>query len=174
MKLPEIKKKKFTLRPFKESDVDFLQERMNNEEVVRNMSLINYPYTKKDAEEWVEKNLKTYQQKKPEMINFVIDISGELVGSVGFSNFKSHKAELGYWLAKDFWGKGIMTEATKEVSRFGFNELGLVRIYGYVFLRNTGSIRVLEKAGYEKEGLLKKYTEKNGKHIDAYIYARVK
>ena len=110
-------------------------------------------------------------------VNWAIRRSdGFLVGGIGFHDFelgKSHKAELGYWLAKSYWGQGIMTQAVDAVARFGFQEFGLLRITANVFHFNIGSARVLEKAGFQLEGYLRKHYKKDGKIFDGKLYAKV-
>jgi len=170
-----LKGEKFILRLFKKSDAKALAKNGNNKEVYNNTLRIPHPYTLKDAREWIEKNIREDKNKERKMINFVIDIDGELVGSIGFSGIeKEHKAELGYWLGEDYWGKGIITEAIKIVEKYGFRELGLKRIQAQVFAFNKGSARVLEKNNYKLEGILRKDVKKDGKYIDAYVYSKVK
>ena len=169
-----IRSKHFILRPFKRGDEASLAENINNKKIYRNTLLIPYPYTLKDAKEWIAKNLKNLKKEKATMVNFVIDIRGEVAGSVGFSKIEGHKAEIGYWLGKKYWGQGIMTEAVKLATKFGFEKLKLKRIYAYVFPWNKASMRVLEKAGYKLEGVLKKHVEKDNKFVDDYLFAKVR
>jgi len=169
-----IKSKNFILRPFRKGDEKSLAENINNKKIYRNTLVIPYPYTLKDAREWVTKNLKEARKKKPKEINFVIDINGEAAGSIGFSKIQEHKAEIGYWLAEKYWGKGIMPQAVKLITKFGFEKLKLRRIYAKVFFFNKPSMRVLEKAGYKFEGILRKNVMKDGKFIDNHIFAKVK
>jgi len=106
------------------------------------------------------------------MMNFVIDIKGEVAGSVGFNKIEGYKAEVGYWLARKYWGRGIMTKAVKLVTQFGFKKLKLRRIYAFVFTSNKASMNVLKKAGFKIEGLLKKNAKKGGKFLDDYLFAK--
>jgi len=172
--IPIIKSEEFILRPFRRGDEKLLAGNINNKKINRNTSNIPYPYTLKDAKDWINKNLKEAKKKTPAMINFVIDIDGDVAGSVGFSNITEFKAEIGYWLAQKYWGRGIMTKAVKLVTKFGFDELKLKRIYAFVFSFNKASMRVLEKAGYKFEGILRKHVKKDGKFLDYYLFAKVK
>ncbi len=174
MKIPVIESKQFILRPFKQKDAQSLKKYINNEKIYKNTLHIPYPYTIKDARKWLKKVLKQRKKKNPNQINFAIDMDSQVVGSIGLKEIEGHKAELGYWLAEKHWGKGIMTEAVKIVTNFGFDKLGLRRIYAYVFTFNKGSIRVLEKAGYKQEGILKKHVKKEDKFMDDYLFAKVK
>ena len=82
-----------------------------------------------------------------------------------------HSAEIGYWLGKPFWGHGIMTCAAKAVTAYGFQTLGLMRIDAYARADNDTSARVLEKAGYQREGLLRKVALKEGEPVDYLLFA---
>ncbi len=169
-----IRSKRFILRPFRRGDEESLAENINNKKIYRNTFCIPYSYTSKDAREWITKNLKEMKNKKPKEINFVIDINSEVAGSIGFSKIEGHKAEIGYWLAEKYWGRGIMTQAVKLITKFGFEKLKLRRIYAYVFFFNKTSMRVLEKAGYKFEGILRKNVIKDSKLIDDYLFAKVR
>ncbi|MBU4193717.1 MAG: GNAT family N-acetyltransferase [Actinobacteria bacterium] len=169
------KAKRFTIRTYRKSDAPSLAKNINNKTI--NAALGNevpYPYSLNDARSFIEKTMKEARRKKPDNLSFVIDIDGEVAGAVGFGSIAGHKAELGYWLAEKHWGRGITPEAVKLITRFGFNELGFHRVYARVFPFNKSSMLVLEKAGYSKEGYLRKEYMKNGKLMDSYIYAKVR
>ena len=170
--MPVIKTKKFILRPFKKGDEFSLAKNINNKEVHRDTLNIPYPYSLKDARAWLKKCFKEIKNK--EKIKFAIDIKGEVIGSVGFTKIEDHKAEIGYWLAKRYWRQGIMSEAVKLTTQYGFEKLKLKRIYAYIFPFNKASIKVLQKAGFKKEGLLKKNVKKNGRFYDDYVFAKIK
>ncbi len=121
---------------------------------------IPFPYGEADAEWWVN-HVAEETKKQGRSVNWCIRREdGYVVGGIGFHEFelgKSHKAELGYWLAKPYWSKGIMTEAVKLISEFAFKELGLARVTANVFHFNVGSARVLENAGFQCEGYLRQH-----------------
>jgi RimJ/RimL family protein N-acetyltransferase len=170
-----IKSKYFLLRPFKKGDEYSLAKNINNKKIYRNLNLsIPYPYTLKDAKDWINKNLKEVKKRKPTMINFVIDIQGEVIGSICFYKIENHKDQLGYWLAEKYWNQGIMTEAVKLITKFGFEKLKLKRIEAFVFTFNKASKRVLEKAGYKLEGILRKNSKKDNKFFDDYLFAKIR
>lgn len=177
MKPPTIRTDKFILRSFKKGDEKSLKKNINNRKISRNTLAVPYPYTFKNAVDWVSRNLKEIKKKNPGMLNFVIEIEGEVAGSVGFHDINDFKAELGYWLAEKYWGRGIMTEAVKMVTKFAFGKLGLTRIYARVPSFNRGSMRVLEKAGYKFEGVLRKNVcvKRGGskRFVDDHIFAKV-
>lgn len=167
-----LKNKNFTLRPFRKGDEISLARNINDKLIIRNTLAIPYPYTLKNAKDWIIKSLKEAKKKKPQIVNFVIDINGEVAGSVSFNKIKGHKAEMGYWLSIKYWNKGIMTKAVKMMTQFGFKKLGLKRIYAFVFTFNGASVKVLEKSGYKFEGILKKNTKKGKKFFDNYLFAK--
>ena len=82
-------------------------------------------------------------------------------------------AEIGYWLGQQYWGRGIVTEALKLVTEYAFQTQNLLRLFALPFANNTGSIRVLEKAGYEREGLLRRSSVKFGEPRDQLLYSRI-
>jgi RimJ/RimL family protein N-acetyltransferase len=104
-----IKTKQFTLRSFRKSDMESLMKHINDKEIARNLLSVPYPYTKKDAYEWLQSVRNMARRKIPTSISFAIEIDGECAGGVGLSKIYGHKAEIGYWLGRAFWGKGIMT-----------------------------------------------------------------
>ena len=138
---------------------------------------IPYPYTEKDANWWIN-HISEETQKQGKSVNWAIRRQdGYLVGGIGYHGLevgKTHKAELGYWLCKPYWGKGLMTQAVKKVVEFGLEELGLIRITAHIFDFNTGSARVLEKSGFQLEGHLRKNYKKDGKIFDGKLYAKVR
>lgn len=138
---------------------------------------IPYPYAETDADWWIN-HVAEETKKQGRSVNWALRKNdGLLVGGIGFHGLelgKTHRAEIGYWLAKPFWGQGIMTKAVELVSDFAFKELGLVRITANVFLFNQGSSRVLEKAGFQLECILRKHYKKDDKIFDGKLYAKVK
>jgi ribosomal-protein-alanine N-acetyltransferase len=97
----------------------------------------------------------------------------ELIGTVGFNlwNQKHKRAEIGYELHPQHWGQGYASEAAAAVMAYGFNNLQLIRIGAVVFLENQASQHVLEKLGFQKEGVLKNYMYQNGKAHDTFVYS---
>ena len=160
---------------YRKSDAVSLAKNINDKGIERNTLTIPHPYKLKDAKQWLKGVLKDNSKKKPERIHFVIDIKNGVAGCVALSKIiYDHKASIGYWLARPYWGQGIMTSAVKVVTDFGFKKLGLKRIDARVFYYNKASKRVLEKSGYKFEGLLKKIGKKGNKYIDEYLFAKVK
>ncbi|MGH9880451.1 MAG: GNAT family N-acetyltransferase, partial [Pyrinomonadaceae bacterium] len=87
---------------------------------------------------------------------------------------RAHRVEFGYWLARPYWGQGIMTDAVRVFVRYAFSELGLLRLTAHVFESNIASARVLEKNGFKLEGHLREHFIKDGKLIDVRFYGLLK
>ena len=128
-----------------------------------------HPYTRADAEDWIA----LQSGRDPTTVFAVCDTEGP-IGAIGLETREAdyrHSAEIGYWLGKPFWGRGIMTTAAKAVTAYGFETLGLMRIDTHVKAGNGASARVLEKAGYQREGLLRKVMLKEGAPVDHLLFA---
>jgi len=100
-----------------------------------------------------------------------------LIGASRFDTSQagqSHRAEIGYWLAKPYWGQGIMTAVVRTACAFAFAEFGLVKIMAQVFAGNGASAKVLEKCGFQQEGYLRKHYLKDGNYVDAKLFALLK
>ena len=103
----------------------------------------------------------------------VCDAAGP-IGGMGLTTRQGdlrHSAEIGYWLGRPFWGRGIATAAVKVLTAYGFETLGLIRIDARVRTGNAASVRVLEKVGYQREGLLRRAALKDGVPVDNLLYA---
>jgi RimJ/RimL family protein N-acetyltransferase len=106
-----------------------------------------------------------------------IVIDGEAVGGTGIrlgSDFERHSAEIGYWLGRAYWGRGIATEALKLTTAFTFATFDLVRLFATAMTTNLASCRVLEKAGYTLEGVMRKSAFKGGAFVDRTLYSKLR
>lgn len=161
------------LSEFQPSDKDALVNYLNDRDIYERTLRIPFPYTEADADEWLALAAKiTRQQGQP--IQWAIRSPDDaLIGGCGFEGIqvgKSHRAEVGYWLAKPYWGQGIMTAVVQRVCQHAFEEFGLAKITAHVFSHNPASARVLEKCGFQEEGLLRKHFLKDGQSIDARLF----
>jgi len=162
------------LTEFRQSDRDALVEHLSNKEVYKRTLRIPFPYTADDADNWLATVSEKADQPSRWAIRNQIDL---LIGGVGFDDLilgQSHRAEIGYWLAQPYWGRGIMPAAVRAVCRHAFETLGLVKITGHVFSFNDASARVLEKCGFQLEGYLRKHFVKDGQFLDAKAYGLVR
>jgi len=168
----ELRLKSSIIREWRRKDADDILVHANDKEVWRNLTdRFPFPYTKRDALDWIDFNLNS----RPPM-NFAIEIEGLAVGGIGIGirdDVRRRSAEIGYWLGRKYWGQGIITEALQAFTDYAFKNFDLCRLEASVFEWNPASMRVLEKAGYEKEARLKKAATKDGQTIDLVIYAKV-
>ena len=112
----------------------------------------------------------------PEPSNLAIDVDGEAIGAIGYVpgvDVERFSAEIGYWLGESYWGRGIATEALQLVTAHVFDAFNMLRLFALPFADNAGSIRVLEKAGYAREAVLRSSSGKYGQPRDQLLYARV-
>ena len=128
------------------------------------------PYTEKDAESWLG-YVKENEGKNGVFREILID--GIPSGSISIerkADVCRNDGEIGYFLLKEYWSKGIVTEAVRKISAIAFDELSLLRISGTVYAVNTASCRVLEKNGFQREGVLRHGALKNGTVYDLAVY----
>jgi [ribosomal protein S5]-alanine N-acetyltransferase len=166
---------KISLSPLRLTDIDKLVKYLNDTEIYNNTLTVPFPYTKEDGEYFVSL-CKKKKKKYGKNTNWTIrDKNKKLIGGCGFHmKYKRSlkKDEIGYWLARPYWNKGIMTKVVNKLCEIGFRKFGLTRIEATVFIHNEASCRVLEKAGFKKEGIYRKSVKKGNKLIDTISYAK--
>ena len=157
------------VRSWRGGDESSLVRHADNYEVWRRMwDSFPRPYTHEDAMEWI-----SACRKEPQT-HFAIEAGGEAVGGIGLelgSDVERRSAEIGYWLGEDFWGQGIVPAAVQALTRYGFETFGLTRIFAVPFASSSASIRVLEKCGYTREGIMRRSVVKEGVVLDQILYA---
>lgn len=158
-----------TVRP---ADASSLAMHANNPNVARQLrDRFPHPYTMRDARRFIDSIAGMHPPT-----TFVIDVSGDAVGAVGFSpggDIERYSAEIGYWLGEPYWHRGIVSEALQIVSEYAFRDCGVLRLFALPFADNTGSRRVLEKAGYSLEAILRSSAVKFAEVRDQALYARI-
>lgn len=179
----EPRKLKITLRDgfylsgLQLTDKPALLEHLHSKDVYNTTLNIPHPYSEADADYWLQKTI-FHNERQGKAVSLAIrDVDAKLIGIVSADNLElgtTHKTEIGYWLARDYWGRGIMTDAVKAYVNYAFEELGLLKLIAHVFEVNIGSARVLEKAGFKLEGRLRKHFRKDGVLYDARIYGVLK
>ncbi len=159
------------VRSWRGGDEDSLVLHADNRKIWLNLrDHFPHPYTRADAQQWIQ----TVRERKPET-NFAIDVGGKAVGGISVmlhDDVERCSAEVGYWLGEAFWGQGIMTAVLRVVTDYAFKEFSLTRIYAVPFARSASSIKVLEKAGFVLEGVLRRSAVKDGVILDQLMYAR--
>ena len=162
--------KEVSLRPLKASDAEFFFTWAGDKEVTQSLFWDAHP-----SLEASRIFLENVAESHPWFMAIIF--KGTPVGAITLDQGKSRaekRAELGYVLAKKYWGLGITTQAVRIALDKGFNDLSIVRIEAYVDPDNKSSVRVLEKAGMQKEGYLEKYLVHRNKVCDRLIFAATK
>jgi [ribosomal protein S5]-alanine N-acetyltransferase len=161
------------VRSWRKSDLDALLRHANNSKIAANLrDQFPHPYTRRDAIEYLD----FVRDQKPER-SFALHFDGEAIGGLGFQigvDIARMSAEMGYWLGEPYWGRGLATRAAAAASEWAFVEYKLTRVFALVFSHNAPSIRVLEKAGFQQEGILRRSAIKNGTVLDQLIFAKVR
>ena len=157
------------LRPYQPSDVESLVKHANNFNISKYLTnKFPFPYEKKDGEAFIRLAL----SHEPLQIKAIV-LNGEVIGSIGvhqLADIYSKSAEIGYWIAEDFWGKGIVPLAIKEMLKYGFETFDIERIFARTTHTNLASQQVLKKSGFIFEAALKDTIFKNGEYFDEFIF----
>lgn len=162
----------FILRPWRRSDAEAVAEAANDPRIAANLrNVFPSPYTLADAEWYVGGCIAQGEERQ---LTRAIIIEGKAAGSIGVfrkDDVYEKTAELGYWLARAHWGRGVMTEAVRQLCREAFGRFDILRIFAEPFADNLGSRRVLEKAGFICEGTMRNGVFKNGRVHSYCMYA---
>ena len=163
------------IRRWELSDARDLATALSNKKIQDNLrDGLPYPYTEQDGKKFISAMLAANEN---DTFAFAITVNGKVIGSIGVfrqTNIHNKTAELGYYIAEEYWGKGIMTEAVKQLCDYVFSHTDIIRIYAEPFSYNIGSCRVLEKAGFQYEGTLRSNALKNGNVLDMKMYSKLK
>jgi ribosomal-protein-alanine N-acetyltransferase len=161
------------VRDWRVSDKDSLVRLANDRNVWRNMiHKFPHPYTAADADSWF-----ALLDRTAAPTHWAVDVDGEAVGGIGCDvgeGIYAKSARFGYWLGRAYWGRGIMTSAVRATSEYLLSHLDIARLEASVFEWNPASMRVLEKCGFVREGVLRRSVLKDGQLIDSVLYARVR
>ncbi len=166
-----IKTKDLILRKAKKGDMESLWENFNDGLVTK--SFVTFPTEKKFKSDFKQGILK----KEKDGERLVIEVNRKAVGKINISLFDPYnktQAKIGYWIGKDYRGKGIVTKAIKLAVPYWMKKYKLKRVEARARTYNKASARVLEKAGFKLEGILRKNIYKDGKWYDDFLYARVR
>lgn len=163
------------IRKWELSDAKALAAALSNKKIQDNLrDGLPYPYTEQDGTDYIRTMLAADEN---DTFAFAIAADDKVIGSIGIfrqQNIHRQTAELGYYIAEEYWGKGITTEAVKQACEYVFDRSDIIRIYAEPFAYNTASCRVLEKAGFQYEGTLRSNAVKNGRVIDMKMYSLLK
>jgi RimJ/RimL family protein N-acetyltransferase len=161
------------LRPWSFDDLDLLVKFANNKKIADNLTdAFPYPYTRDDGIDFLNR----FKDDEP-LRAFAIEVDGIPCGAIGIHpqlDIHRKNAEIGYWLAEEYWGKGIMTEAVRMIVSYGFKAFDINRIFARPFAPNVASQKVLEKAGLKFEARFEKSIIKNGLLLDELFFSIVR
>jgi [ribosomal protein S5]-alanine N-acetyltransferase len=158
------------LRPWSILDMDNIVKYANNKKIADNLTdAFPFPYSREDAIDFFNR----FKDFDPPRV-FAIEVGGVACGSIGISpqtDVHRKNAEIGYWLAEEYWGQGIITEAVRQIVEYGFRTFDINRIFARPYATNIPSHRVLEKAGLKLEARFEKSIFKNGQYLDELIFS---
>ncbi len=163
------------IRKWRLEDAADLAKALSNKNILNNLrDGLPYPYTEQDAKSFI----RAISEADPNStFAFAITVEDKAIGSIGVfrqGNIHCRTAEIGYYIAEKYWGKGLGTSAVRQIADYIFSNTDIIRIYGDPFAYNEGSCRVLEKAGFTYEGTLRCNAVKNGVVQDMKMYSLIK
>ncbi|MEG2156130.1 MAG: GNAT family N-acetyltransferase [Burkholderiaceae bacterium] len=163
----------WTLRAWRAADAESLAQHASNIRIWRNMSDgFPFPYSLAVARHWVDRGHIALGGS-----NWAIACDDLAVGGAGIHPGEGQSAcsvEIGYWLGEAYWGRGVSTQVVAALTRIAFEPLGVTRVFAPVHADNPASMRVLEKNGFEREGLQRRSVIKAGEPIDICTWARIR
>jgi RimJ/RimL family protein N-acetyltransferase len=152
------------------ADAETLARHANDRGVWQNLrDRFPHPYTTADAVAYIG-----LLAARPVQTSFGIEVDGQAIGSISLmlgDDVARRTAEIGYWIGREFWGRGIMPDAVRATTTYAFEALSLVRVFAVPFVTTRRSSRVLEKAGCVLEGVMRRSAVKDGVVLDQYLYA---
>lgn len=154
------------------ADAEALARHANNRDIWINLrDRFPHPYTVDDAIRWIG----DVSEQDP-CVSLIIDLNGEAVGGIGLAlgeDIERCSAEVGYWLGARHWNRGIVTSALQRICEYAFEQLGLLRVFATPLDWNPASFRVLEKAGFKREGVMQSASIKDNKVVDMVLFAKL-
>ena len=161
------------VRSWRKDDIKALMRHANNVKIAANLrDQFPHPYTRRDAIDFLD-----YAHTQQPECSFAMEFGDEAMGGVGFllgRDIARMSAEMGYWLSEEYWGRGITTRVVTAMSEWALDNYNLTRVFAQAFAHNAASIRVLEKAGFEREGVMRRSAIKNGVVLDQVLFAKVR
>lgn len=163
---------KINLRHVRKADARSIYKYASDEAISR-FTHVPHPYKLEDAYDFIKLTRSERRRKIGYHFGLEDKETSQIIGMIGLMHVDHEcgKGEVGYWLAKPFWGRGIMKEALLLALRFYFTELHLHRVYAHVFPENEVSMRLLEKVGFQREGLIREGFKQRGEYISVYMYS---
>lgn len=166
-------KENYILRTWEPTDAPSLAKQFNNRKIWDNCrDGLPHPYMPEDAHAFIR-----MISQKEGVHDFCIEVEGQAVGNIGFvpgQDVERYNAEVGYALGESYWNRGVLTDALREAIRHYFATTNVVRLFAGIFEYNAASMRVLEKVGFSKVGVMHQAVYKNGKFWDGHYYELLK
>jgi RimJ/RimL family protein N-acetyltransferase len=151
----------------------YLKHLNETDEFQSSMLSVPFPYSAHDADQWIAKVCSS-SDGQDRRRSWAVRHGAELIGGISlFEMTIGQKAEIGYWLAKPYWGRGIMTKVVRCLCSYAFDEYKFFRIEGRVLATNARSASVLRKAGFDLEGTLRSCFVRDGQPVDDLIFGLV-
>ena len=168
---PTLRTERLILRPFSLLDAPEVIRFAGDHRVYQTTLFIPHPYGEGTAESWISTHQAAFYEERGAVFAICLSKTGLLVGAISLQRASPfNRAELGYWIGPEYWNRGYCTEAVKAVVGYGFGELGYHKISGRHFEGNPSSGRVMQKAGMEREGVLRDEVIKDGRFVTVMVY----
>jgi ribosomal-protein-alanine N-acetyltransferase len=166
---------RFLFQAVKSSDAEVLVRHLRDIRITR-YTYIPHPYTIAHARQFIRRAQRLRRLGKGVILNIVDEETGQFIGAIGVMSidWANRKTEFGYWLAREYWGRGYMTEATRLFITYVFETLKLERLYAHVFAPNIASQRVVEKIGFRLEGVVRRANLHRGRWLDSHLYSMLR
>lgn len=169
--IPELTTERLLLRAFLPEDAPAVQELASPREVAAPLDAMPHPYPEGAADGWIASHAGNAEAGSAFTWAVTTRHDGTLIGAIEIRpEHHYRRGEFGYWTGMPYWNQGYTTEAAGRVVQHGFETLNLHRIQALVLPTNTGSVRVLEKLGFQREGVLRDYVLKWGEFQDRAVY----
>jgi len=168
--LPVLRTERLVLDAFTQDDVPRLEQILSVKEVAQDILRMKHPLPEGEAARWIATLAREFENN-----NLVLAVRRSrdnlLLGAVSLNvEPLDRRGSLGYWLDRDHWGRGYVTEASKAILEYGFHTLDLNKVTAECFSRNLASQKVMTKIGMKHEGSKKKHYEKWGEFLDSEEY----
>jgi ribosomal-protein-alanine N-acetyltransferase len=169
---PDLETKRLILRELTEFDAEMIFSILSNPQVTRYYGKDTFE-SLDEAKEFIHYFKQKFYGKRGFRWGIEIKETKQLIGTIGLDAWvpKQRRAEIGYEIHPEFWKKGYATEAALKIISFGFDSLELIRIGAIIFPENEPSNKLLNKLGFQKEGILRSYIYQNGVSNDVYAYS---
>nr|WP_314589948.1 GNAT family N-acetyltransferase [Paenibacillus terrigena] len=175
LEFPVLETERLKLRQLRLDDASDLYDYFSKDEVTEYYDLATFT-ERKQAEDLIQMWIDSFSSLRSIRWGVTLKSEDRVIGTCGFHKWsqKNRRAEIGYELSPAYWRQGYMSEVLDAVIRCGFHELGLNRIEAQISQDNIGSRKVLEKAGFQEEGVLQDYFYLKDRFVDAAIFAVLK